>query len=170
MDTSVAAVTSSVAVPDFPVTGSAAVTVTVPRVKAVADPLKPAALLTAATVSSDDVHVTDDVSSCVVRSEYIPVAINGCSVPRTTLASFGVTPMDTNVAAVTVSFAVPAFPVDESEAVIVTGPPTVDEEASPLKPAALLTVATEASEDFHVTNDVISCVVRSEYVPVAVNC
>ena len=70
--------------------------------------------------------------------------------------------MDTNVAAVTVSFAVPAFPVIESEAVIVTGPPTVDEEASPLKPAALLTVATDASEDVHVTDEVISCVVRSE--------
>ena len=77
--------------------------------------------------------------------------------------------MDTNVAAVTVSFAVPVFPVTESAAVIVVIP-AADEAANPLKPAALLTVATDASEDFHVTNDVISCVVRSEYVPVAINC
>jgi len=77
MDTNVAAVTVSFAVPDFPVTGSAAVTVTgPPTFNAVADPLKPSALLRAATVSSDDVHVTDDVISCVAASEYVPVAIN----------------------------------------------------------------------------------------------
>ena len=58
--------------------------------------------------------------------------------------------MDTNVAAVTVSFAVPDFPVTESEAVIIVMP-AADEEAKPLKPAELLTVATDTSEDFHVT-------------------
>ncbi len=78
--------------------------------------------------------------------------------------------MDTNVAAVTVSFAVPAFPVTGSAAVTVTGPPAVKAVANPLKPSALLTVATETSEDVHVTDDVSSCVVKSEYVPVAVNC
>ena len=77
--------------------------------------------------------------------------------------------MDTNVAAVTVSFAVPVFPVAESAALTAVMP-AADETANPLEPAALLTVATDTSEDFHVTNDVISCVVRSEYVPVAVNC
>jgi len=56
-----------------------------------------------------------------------------------------------NVAAVTVSFAVPAFPVTGSAAVTVTGPPAVKGVADPLKPAALLTVATEISEDVHVT-------------------
>jgi len=77
MDTGIAAVTVSVAVPDFPVPGSAAVTVTgPPMLNAVANPLKPAALLTAATDSPEDVHVTDDVRSCVVASEYVAVAIN----------------------------------------------------------------------------------------------
>ena len=78
--------------------------------------------------------------------------------------------MDTNVAAVTVSFAVPAFLVAGSTAVIVTGPPASDENANPLKPSALLTVATDKSDEVHVTDNVISRVVKSEYVPVAVNC
>jgi len=54
--------------------------------------------------------------------------------------------------------------------VTVTGPPMVNAVATPLEPAALLTVATFSSEDVHVTDDVRSCVVRSKYVPVAINC
>ena len=77
--------------------------------------------------------------------------------------------MDTNVAAVTVSVAVPTCPVAGSSAVIVTGPPAVTEVATPLDPAALLMVATAGFDDVHVTNVVRSCVVKSENVPVALN-
>jgi len=168
-DTNVAAVTVNVAVPAFPVAGSAAVTVTGPPMAfEVAIPLKTAVLSMVATVSSEDVQITDEVRSCVVRSEYVPVAVNGCFVPRVILRLTGVISMDTNFAAVTVSFAVPVFP-DGSAAVIVTGPPMAFEVATPFEPAELLTLATDASEDVHVTDDVRSCVVRSEYVPVAVN-
>ncbi len=157
MDTNVAPITVSFAVPVFPVAGSAAVTVTgPPTFNAVANPLKCSALMTVATVSSDEVQVTDDVISCVVKSEYVPVARNCCSVSSTRSALSGVTSMDTNIAAVTVIVAVPDLPVPISVAVIVVMP-TADE------------VATETSEDVHVTDDVRSCVVRSEYVPVAVN-
>jgi hypothetical protein len=169
MDTNVAAVTVSFAVPAFSVTGSAAVIVVMPTADEAANPFEPAALLTVATETSADVHVTDDVKSCVVRSEYVPVAVNGCFVPRAILRLTGVTSMDTNVAAVTVSFAVSAFPVAGSEAVI-SVMPTADEAANPFETATLPMVATISSEDFHVTDDVRSCVVRSEYVPVALNC
>ena len=48
--------------------------------------------------------------------------------------------------------------------------PAADEVTDPLEPAALLTVATSVFEDVQVTDEVISCVVRFKYVPVAINC
>ena len=78
--------------------------------------------------------------------------------------------METSVAAVTVSFAVPAFPVPGSVAVIVTGPPMANAVASPLEPDALLMVATAAFEEVQVTDDVRSLFVLSAYMPVAMNC
>ena len=74
----------------------------------------------------------------------------------------GVTPMDDSVAAVTVSVAVPVFPVTKSVAVIVMGPPTVNAVASPLEPAALLMDATAAFEELQVTDDVRSFFVLPE--------
>jgi hypothetical protein len=71
---------------------------------------------------------------------------------------------------VTVNAAVPAMSVAGSVAVIVMGPPTVKAVASPLKPAALLMVATAVFEDVQVTDDVRSCVGPTVYVPVAINC
>jgi len=168
-DTNVAAVTVNVAVPAFPVAGSAAVIVTGPPMAfEVAIPLKPAELSIVATEASEELQITDEVRSCVVRSEYVPVATKDCFVPRAILRLTGVTSTDTNFAAVTVSFAVPDFPPGPA-AVTVTGPPMDFEVAVPFEPAALLTLATTVSEDVHVTDDVRSCVVRSEYVPVAVN-
>ena len=72
--------------------------------------------------------------------------------------------MDDSVIAVTVRVAVPAFPVVGSVAVIVMGPPTVNAVASPLKPGALLMVATAETSGVvvQVTNDVRSFVVASE--------
>ncbi len=78
--------------------------------------------------------------------------------------------MDESVAAVTVSVAVPVFPVAGSMAVIVMGPPVANEVATPLDPGALLMNATAAFEDVQVTDVVKILVVRSEYVPVAINC
>ena len=98
----------------------------------------------------------------------MPVAVNCCVVPLAMLGFGGVTPMDDSVAAVTVRVAVPAFPETKSVAVIVMGPPTVNAVASPLEPAALLIVATAASEELQVTDEVRSCVVKSEYIPVAI--
>ena len=76
MDTGFAAVTVNVVEPVFDVSGSAAVIVTVPAVSAVATPLKPAALPIAATDASEDAQVADNVIFCVVKSEYVPMAVN----------------------------------------------------------------------------------------------
>src|SRR3990170_6013643 len=170
MDDSVAAVTVRVAVPAMSVVGSVAVIVIgPPAVFEVATPLEPMALLMVATAAFEELQVTNEVRSCVVKSEYSPVAINDCCVPRAMLRLTGVIPMDDSVALVTVSVAVPAFPETKSVAVIVMGPPAAFEVASPLEPAALLIVATAASEELQVTDEVRSCVVKSEYIPVAIN-
>jgi len=66
MNISVADVTVSVVVPDFP--PDAAVMVVEPVPTDVASPLEPAALLIAATDVDDEVHVTVPVKSCVELS------------------------------------------------------------------------------------------------------
>ena len=96
--------------------------------------------------------------------------MNCCVVPLAMLGIDGVTPMDTSVAAVTVSVVLPEISPDV--AVIVMGPPAAFDVASPLKPIALLMVATGETSGVvvQVTDDVRSCVVKSEYIPVAINC
>ena len=164
MDNSVAGVTISVVFPNIPEVRSVAVIVIEGALTAdeVASPLKPAALLMVATVSSEDFQDTDDVRFCVVASVNIPVAINCSFVPRAILGLTGVTPMDTSVALVTVSVAVPTFPVVGSLAVIVMGPPMALEVASPEKPTVLLMVATAGFEEVQVTDCVRSLFVLFE--------
>ena len=70
----------------------------------------------------------------------------------------GVTTIEDSVAFVTVRVVVPETP---RVAVIVVEPGATD-VASPLEAVALLIVATPKVEEFHVTNDDISCVVASE--------
>jgi len=78
----------------------------------------------------------------------------------------GVTAMETKVAAVTVSCAVPDLLVLGSVAVMVIGPPTAAPVAMPmLRPM----VAIPVFEEFQFTAVVIFCVLLSVYVPVAVN-
>ena len=67
MDTSVAAVTVNVVLPE--ISPDAAVIVVTPANNDVASPLEPAALLMAATVGTEDVQVTVDVKILVVASE-----------------------------------------------------------------------------------------------------
>lgn len=164
-DRSVADVTVSVVDPD--VLPDVAVIVVEPAATDVALPFEPAALLMAAIVVADDFHVTDVVRFCVEPSVYVPVAVNCLVVPSAMLGLVGVIAMETSVAGVTVSVAVPETLPDV--AVIVVEPAATD-VTFPLEPAALLMAATAAVDDFHITVVVRSCVVLSEYVPVAVNC
>jgi len=165
IDTSVAEVTASEVDPD--ILPDVAVIVVEPAATDVALPLEPAALLMAATVVDDDFQVTDVVTFCVELSEYVPVAVNCLDVPKAMLGLVGVSAMETSVAGVTVSVAVPETLPDV--AVIVDEPAATD-VALPLEPAVLLMAATAAVDEFHITVVVRSCVVLSEYVPVAVNC
>lgn len=73
-----------------------AVIVDVPAATAVASPL--VSTIVAAAVSDED-HVTDDVMSAVVLSEYVPVAVNCWSAATVMLGLAGVTAMEERVTA-----------------------------------------------------------------------
>jgi hypothetical protein len=87
-------------------------------------------------------------------------------VPKAMLGVTGVTAMDTSVAAVTVSVAVPCLLVDGSAAVMIMPEATIVDVA---RPGVLGSKVTETSDEFHVTDVVRSCVELSEYVPLARN-
>lgn len=74
MDTSVAAVTVNVVLPE--IAPNVAVIVVMPVNSEEASPLEPAALLILAIVRTEEVQVTTDVRSCVVKFAYTPVAMN----------------------------------------------------------------------------------------------
>ena len=83
------------------------------------------------------------------------------------LGLVGVTARDLSVAAVTVRGVEPEIAPDVAEMVAEPADTAVTE---PVEPAVLLTVATAALDELHVTEAVRSCVVLSEKVPVATNC
>ncbi len=157
IDTSVAAVTVSVVLPE--IAPLVADIVVPPAFNADA---KPEPLIVAVTVL-DDAHVTLAVMFCVELSLYVPVAVNCCVFPAVTVGFAGVTAIDTSVAAVTVSVVLPEIAPLVAEIVV---PPAFNAEA---KPAALI-VAVVVLDDAHVTLLVMFCVELSLYVPVAVNC
>jgi hypothetical protein len=133
---------------------------------AVANPI----VLISAIELSDEPHVTDVVISCVVLSEYVPVAVNCLVPPLLTFVLDGVTAMDVKVVPpppppllVTVSRVFPEIVPDV--AVIVVEP-----AATPVANPPLLMVATPVFDEFHATDAVRSCVLLFEYVPVAINC
>ena len=83
------------------------------------------------------------------------------------LGSAGVTSIDTRVAEVTVSVVDPE--IAPNVAVIVVGP-TARALARPSDPRAVEIVATASSDEDQITDAVMSWVVASVKVPVAVNC
>src|SRR5580698_10102188 len=110
-----------------------------------------------------ELHVTALVRFCVVPSLNVPVAVNCCVVPLVIDGFAGVTAIDCNVAAVTVSTVEPL--IDDDVAVIVEVP-----TPAPVASPAALIVATDVVPEDQVTLDVRFCVVPSLNVPVAVNC
>jgi hypothetical protein len=96
----------------------------------------------------------------------VPVALNcGCD-PFATEGVAGVTPIETSVAAVTVSNELAETAPSVAEIVVV---PAARVVARPFEPAVLLIVAAATVLDAQVTCVVRSCVVASVYVPIAVN-
>ncbi len=161
MDRSDAGVTVSVVDPVM--LPDVAVMVVLPAATPEARPLEPPALLIVATAGADEFQVTDAVRTCVVPSEYVPVAVNCRVVPLAMLGLAGVIDRDTSVADVTVSVVDPEMLPDV--ALIVVEPAAFDEA----KPEALI-VAAPVLDDIQVTDVVKSWVVLSENVPIATNC
>jgi hypothetical protein len=153
---------------DDAVTVSVVLPTTVPLVALIVVPpafsaeANPAALIVAVAVDPE-AHVTLPVRFCVELSLYVPVAVNCCVPPAVTVGFAGVTAMDTNVAAVTVSVVLPTMLPFVAEIVLV---PAFSADARP----ALLIVPVALVPEAHVTLPVRFCVELSLYVPVAVNC
>jgi hypothetical protein len=136
-----------------------AATVVVPVASDVTRPLEPAVLLICATDGDEELQDADVVKSWIELSKNVPVAVNCFVDPTVMMGSAGVTEMDAIVADVTVRVVEPeTLP---AAAVIVVWPGAI-EVADPL-----LIVATDSSDELHVTVAVMSCVVWSVYVPAA---
>jgi hypothetical protein len=112
----------------------------------------------------DDPHTTLEVMSFVAVSAYVPVAWNCKVVPAGAVELAGVTAIETSVAPMTVSCAVPLIFCDCVDvAVIVAGPPGEIPNAVPEE----LIVATAVFDEVQFT--VTGAVEPSEKWPVAVN-
>ena len=141
IDCSVAAVTVSTVEPL--IAPDVALIVEVPTPAPVA---KPDALIVATEVVPE-LQVTLDVRFCVVPSLNVPVAVNGCVAPFVIDGFAGVTAIDCNVAAVTVSTVEPL--IDDDVAVIVEVP-----TPAPVASPVVLIVAMLVAPEDQVTLDV----------------
>ena len=101
IDTSTAAVTVKLVLPL--IEPELAVIMAEPVPTLVASPCVFTALTIVATVAVSELHCTVLVTSCVLPSVKVPVAVNCCVVPRGMLGIAGVTAIETNTAGVTFS-------------------------------------------------------------------
>ena len=108
----------------------------VPVANVVAKPLLPAVLLIVAVAGVSELHVTLLVIFWVLLSEYVPVAINCCVLPKASDSLPGVIAIDCNVALDTLSITIGEV-IPLILAVILLAPDATD-VATPLLPAALL--------------------------------
>jgi len=147
-----------------PLTGpELAVIVVIPCLAVLASPW----LLMVATAVSEEFQLTEEVSSLVLPSVNVPVALNCCFVPSGMEGLRGVTPRDTKTGGATARVVEPL--TDPKEAIIAVVP-WARLVARPRLPAELLIEATAGFKEFQVTE-----VVRFETVPflkkpVAANC
>ena len=138
-----------------------AVTIVVPERALVATPVG----VTNATLASEDVQVTDDVTSLVEPSLNSAIAVNRVEPPGSRFVAAADTRSEMAVALVTVKVAVPTCPPKIAAIAAVPGSNPV---AWPAVASRLLMVATDGGEDVHRTNVVRFCVFPSAKVPLAV--
>jgi hypothetical protein len=129
---------------------SVAVIDEIPVLAAVANP----AALTVATAGFDEAHVTDEVISTVVPSEYLPVTINRCVEPVGTNGFCGLKVAVNNVGIVTVRVA-EALTLPKLAVIVV-----LPWETAFTRPPELI-VATADTEEFQLTLFVRSSVLLS---------
>jgi hypothetical protein len=159
IDSSVGAtsVTFKVAEPLIP--SRAAMIVLVPGATPVANP----SVSIVATEVSELVQFTSVVISVVLSSVYVPIAVN-CRVSSTPIVTLsGVTEIDSRIGTTTVKLVEPLIP---SRVAVIVVVPTATGVASP----NVSMLATAVSELVQFTSVVISVVLSSVYVPIAVNC
>jgi len=133
---------------------------------AVASPFEPAVSLTMAIAGDNDVHVANDVKSCIVLFTRVPVAANCWVVPGAMQGVIGVT--EIVLTSAVVSAVVPVMLPEI--ALMMVEPVPVVAVASPCEPGALLIVAIPATDESQVTDAVRFRLLLSVNVPVAVNC
>jgi hypothetical protein len=114
-----------------------------------------------ATLTSVEAHAAEADTSPTESSENVPVAWKASDVPMPSVALVGVTAMDSSVADVTVSAALPLCPAALAPMLTIPGATPV---ATPAE-----TVATDVSEELHVAVAVTSWVEPSESVTTALN-
>lgn len=119
-------------------------------------------LLIVAVVGLEELQTTELEMSCVLLSLKLPVAVNCLVVPTGMFEVAGVTTIETKLAAVIVSDAVP---LTEPEAAVIVVVPAPALFTSPFES----TVAVEVAEEDHV-KDGNSWVLPSSKMPTAVNC
>jgi hypothetical protein len=156
MAVSAAAVTVRVSDCVVPEIGSTTLMVVVPWDSAATRPCDPVALDTVATPGAEELQVTSEVTSRVVPSLSVPVAVSCALVASGTAGEAGARAIDWRDAELTVSVVVPAFFVVGSVAVTVVLPPPTA-VAMPV----LEIVATVEVEAVQVTWLVTSSVVPS---------
>lgn len=122
----------------------------------------PAAFMDA-TAELEELHTADWLMSCEVPSLNLPVAVNGSVKPLATEEAPALIVIDCSVAAVTAS----ANKLDETPLRLALT--LVEPCALPLASPEELRAATAVFDDFHVTDDVMSCELPSLKAPVAVN-
>ena len=115
-----------------------------------------------AELAIEEPHSADSVMSCVLLSLNFPVAVNCLVAPIGMLEFAGATAMDTSVAALMVTEAVPLTPPEVAVTVAVPA-------ASALATPELMILNKFVADEDHVT-DVRTCVLPSSKMPVAVNC
>jgi hypothetical protein len=134
IDISVIAFTVRSVLPDTP--ASVAVIVVNPAPTDLTSPLES----TVATAVFDELQVTAVVRSGVVLSEYVPVAVYCCEVPRAMLGRSAVTSMVWRTAEVTVMVMLPeTVPV----VAVIVAEPTVTAAASPLESTVAIAIFDE---------------------------
>jgi hypothetical protein len=98
-------------------------------------------LLTIAVDAEDELQVASEVTSCVLPSLNVPVAVNCCVAPRTVVGACGLIAIETSVTGFTTSV---ADPLTEPELTLIIVVPALRVLASPAVIAVSLIVATEA--------------------------
>ena len=137
-----------------------AVMVELPTLTAVASP----ELLTVTTLPDEEVQVAKLVTSCVVLSVKVAVAVNCWVVPAGIVALEGVTAIELMIACVTVT---EVEPVIKPEVAEMFAEPMPFPLTRPFPFAA--TKATVGSSEFHSTGESV-CVLPSVNVPTGVSC